>query len=300
VNLGTFFESIYWNQLWEKSFSTKFKSIAFEPQNSAPLNSNEKLYGSLEKKAQGLLKVLHLAPGGCYIHAHHKQNPHLQNIFSQHQDSIITYVDYNLDTKVEPSLYCTQVIQNKNYTPHSSHIRHVKKAQSLGLKATKKNLTEENIKTYFQLYQNTLLRFHAEDRSINRIYPLEFFLNMLHIPHGIVNLWVCEKEDQWLSASLWFDWNGVLTYWHGVSLAEHLHLRPNDLKFWTIIQDGLSAQKIIDLMPSGGMGGTANSNLGVVQFKKKCGAQFLAYEMVQSHGFIRKGIVLCRKILKKI
>jgi hypothetical protein len=269
-----FFQTECWNRLWEKTWPKKFKVI-----------QNEGVFGCREFKFSKFFYVDHWALSGCYG----QLNDGGQKVkFLQNHDNILTILN-QISANENVPLF-TQMISD-HFKSSSAHLRAVKKAQKSGLMVKKISFDVNFISEYYSLYQNTLERWNLENRLIKKIYPLEFFMNMAEIPEDLVDFWVVYQNEKLIASSIWFKSSAFVHYWHGVSDSSLLELRANDFMFSETIQYYRSLDFVVDLMPSSG-------NQGVVDFKTKLGAQKYPVEQMITKGFLRKGIELCRKIIK--
>lgn len=71
--------------------------------------------------------------------------------------------------------------------------------------------------------------------------PREFFENIWREfgPAGQCVTLVASLDEQVIAAAVFLEWNGVLYYKFGASLAAHLGVRPNDAIYWRGIRYGL-------------------------------------------------------------
>ena len=270
-----FFHTKSWSYLWEKTWPQKFKVI-----------QNEGLFGCREFKLFKFFYVDHWALSGCYGQLALSDK---KVRFIQRHDNILTIL--NDSCANESAQLFTQMIKD-DFSPSSAHLRAVKKAQKLNLNVKRMPFDSELIIEYYTLYQSNLERWNEEKRIVKRIYPLEFFKNMVEIPKDLVDFWGVYQDEKLIAGSIWFKSEALMHYWHGVSDSRYLDLRANDFMFSEAIQYYRSLNLIVDLMPSSG-------NQGVVDFKMKLGARKYAIHQVITKGFLRKGVELCRKIIKR-
>jgi CelD/BcsL family acetyltransferase involved in cellulose biosynthesis len=96
--------------------------------------------------------------------------------------------------------------------------------------------------------------------------PQEFFERIWQefAPDGRCATLVASVDGHVVAAALFLEWNGALYYKFGASLAEHLHLRPNDAIYWTGIR--LALDRGLDLVD---WGLSDLDQPGLVRFKRK-------------------------------
>lgn len=132
--------------------------------------------------------------------------------------------------------------------------------------------TVDDWNEYFELYEQTLQRWGS--RATSR-YPHELFARLMQLSmsdEGMVTLWVAtEEEDRIVAGAIVFYWNGKACWWHGSSLSDYWHLKPNHVLQAAIIEDAISRDcDVYDMGPSGG-------HEGVEDFKRRFGAIRLSF-----------------------
>ena len=132
-------------------------------------------------------------------------------------------------------------------------------------------VTEQDITTYYLLYQRTFERW---DKPKGSLYPLEFFLHLYRYYDGCVRFWLAEAAGEPVAGIIVLAWQKTLIYWHGSSDKQYFKLYPNNLLHAKVLEHACSnGFSYYDMGPSMGLE-------GVVRFKESFGAEqnpFMAY-----------------------
>ena len=154
------------------------------------------------------------------------------------------------------------------------HRRNVRIAERNGLRVAQ-GTQRSDVDAFYRLHVETRRRQGVP------VQPRRFFdllrRNLLEAGFGFV-LSVYDDE-RCLASAIFLHWHGTLTYKFGASATGGLHLRPNDLLFWTAMRWGCeNGYALLDL------GRTDLENVGLRAFKGGWGAQErpLVYTSVSS------------------
>jgi len=143
---------------------------------------------------------------------------------------------------------------------------------------------------YYDIYLDSVRRWQTAQLKTRRVYPLTLFKHLYENRTGNETLWLALKDDEPVAGALFFYWGAHAVGWHGAALAQHFHLKPNNLLHWEIIQDAVRRGcKIYDFNPSGGYD-------GVESFKKCFGAVQISSPILQTKTLLRSLISSLRHL----
>ncbi|MCX8045022.1 MAG: GNAT family N-acetyltransferase [Desulfobacterota bacterium] len=131
--------------------------------------------------------------------------------------------------------------------------------------------TEQDIKHYYCLYQQTRQRWSQEHGPA---YPQSLFLNLYRHQNSGVQFWLAEADSAIIAGIIVLVWRQTMVYWHGCSLQASFKLYPNNLLHAKVIEWACDhGINYYDMGPSMDLP-------GVVRFKESFGAvaqSFTAY-----------------------
>ncbi len=126
--------------------------------------------------------------------------------------------------------------------------------------------TEEDYKTYFSIYEDTLQRWG--EKTLVR-YSYELFRNIYLNRNQGIKLWLAKVGDEIVSGKLTFYHNLIVCGWHAATLQQYFHYYPDQILMEEIIHDACeNGYEWLDLGPSGGL-------VGVEKYKEDFGAERL-------------------------
>jgi len=135
-------------------------------------------------------------------------------------------------------------------------IRKAEKNHVRGIEGNRKDLEE-----FYRLYLSTMKKLGSPPHSF------DFFDNVFKFCSNNVKLLFAIYEDKKIAASIFFLYNKKIYYWKNVSNHEYLHLRPNDLILYKMIELGQKKKyEALDL-------GRSRMNTGGFLFKKRWGGK---------------------------
>jgi FemAB-related protein (PEP-CTERM system-associated) len=141
-----------------------------------------------------------------------------------------------------------------------------KKVRNSIRKAEKNNVrviegSRKDLGEFYKLYLRTMKKLGSPPHSFN------FFDNVFKFCSKNVKLLFAEYEDRKIAASIFFLHKKRIYYWKNVSDDEYLHLRPNDLILYRMIEFGQKRKyESLDL-------GRTRVNTGTFLFKKRWGGR---------------------------
>jgi len=159
-----------------------------------------------------------------FIRFHPLINNHIQYrlIKQTDQRSNTIFVDLSLDQDL--------ILKNMN-----------KKTRNLIRKAEKNNIQirrtadKQDLKRFFELYTQTMEKNQTSKRYF---FPYEFFEQTFNLLQPNISLFIAEKDNQIISASLFMHKNKYLHYHFSGSDKEFLKFAPNNLLLWHVIKWG--------------------------------------------------------------
>ena len=135
-------------------------------------------------------------------------------------------------------------------------IRKAEKSHVKIVKGDKKDLEE-----FYRLYVNTMKKLGSPPHSF------DFFDNVFKLCSKNVKLLFAEHDNKKIAASIFFLHKKKIYYWKNVSDEEYLHLRPNDLILYKMIEWGQKKNfESLDL-------GRTRMHTGGFLFKKRWGGK---------------------------
>jgi lipid II:glycine glycyltransferase (peptidoglycan interpeptide bridge formation enzyme) len=140
--------------------------------------------------------------------------------------------------------------------------RAIHKAQREGV-TTEVTTSPADLMTFYRLHLETRRRLGVP------VQPKRFLENIWRecIAAGLGFVVVARWQSRAIATGLFLGWNGTLIYKFGASDPHHWHLRPNNLVFWTAIQEGSDrGYRWLDL------GRSDLDNQGLREFKRRWGA----------------------------
>jgi FemAB-related protein (PEP-CTERM system-associated) len=141
-----------------------------------------------------------------------------------------------------------------------------KKVRNSIRKAEKNNVkviegAKKDLEEFYRLYLNTMKKLGSPPHSF------EFFDNVFKFCSKSVKLLFAVCNDKKIAASIFFLHNKKIYYWKNVSDHEYLHLRPNDLILFKMIEWGQKKNyESLDL-------GRSRMGSGGFLFKKRWGGK---------------------------
>lgn len=117
----------------------------------------------------------------------------------------------------------------KNFEPKTRY--NIKLAQKKGV-VVKEDVSEEGIKNFYDLYQETSVR----DRFM--IHPLKYYqaIRQIMFENGLGSNFIAYYNGQPVASVIVFNFGSRLWYMYGASGALHRNVMPNHLLHWQIIQ----------------------------------------------------------------
>lgn len=175
-------------------------------------------------------------------------------IFEKHgfvrRDEYITFI-LRLDKNIQE---LWKGIGNKNRNM-------VRKAQRNGLEIIE-GRSKEDLKEFYSIYLETMKRKGSPPQ------PFKFFEKMwdLFYPQNLI-MPLVRYRDKFIAGGLFFLYKNTIHHAYGCSLKEYLHLAPNDLLMWYIIEWGNEhGYSVLDF-------GRTREGEGTVLFKKRWGGE---------------------------
>jgi len=118
-----------------------------------------------------------------------------------------------------------------------------------------------DLEEFYRLYLNTMKKLGSPPHSF------DFFNNVFKFCSKNVKLLFAEHDDKKIAASIFFLHKKKIYYWKNVSKEEYLHLRPNDLILYKMIEWGQKKKfESLDF-------GRARMHTGGFLFKKRWGGK---------------------------
>jgi len=161
------------------------------------------------------------------------------------RENDVDYVEIrNPDTKLEKSLESFETkftyyrfmlnlnrSMNDIWKSFNKKVRNsIRKAEKSNVKVVKGN--RNDLKEFYRLYLNTMKKLGSPPHSF------DFFDNVFKFCSNNVKLLLAEHHKKKIAASIFFVHKKKIYYWKNVSDEKHLHLRPNDLILFRMIEWG--------------------------------------------------------------
>ncbi|GHO43292.1 lipid II:glycine glycyltransferase FemX [Ktedonospora formicarum] len=182
---------------------------------------------------------------------------------------------------VESNLYVTwHLALDADPAQVWSHLRkpvqhQIKKARKNGL-LIRSALTRTDVERYHQLHVLTRTRKHGMPAQ-----PTKFFYELWDTFSAQQQMMVllAEHGGQVIAGMVLLGSGKTLRYAYGASDERYLHLAPNNLLMWRAIEWGCEhGYEILD------MGRTARDNEGLMEFKRRWGAELRPYHITIIHS----------------
>ncbi len=139
----------------------------------------------------------------------------------------------------------------------------IRKAEKNNVKVVKG--TRKELEEFYRLYLKTMKKLGSPPHSF------DFFDNVFKFCSKNVKLFFAESDNKKIAASIFFLHEKKIYYWKNVSDANYLHLRPNDLILFRMIEWGKRKNyESLDF-------GRARMHTGGFLFKKRWGGKM--YEL---------------------
>lgn len=267
VESAIYFQTREWFDIWAEyaGFKSDTRLISFE--------SGKKVLLPLSYIAllKGTLKIYFLSPkgmGGFLTNDDLKDNEK-RELFKVLEKVKVLYCAVNPYDKLTNefdrfnSLDFTQMLDlSKGFEPilrnwTKGHHSAAKKGMRDGVTA-ETAVTENDWKSYFKLYGDTMVRWGKE--ATNR-YTWDLFEIMYKKKSDKIKLWLAKYQGQIISGALCLYQNKHVAYWHSATSEQFLKLNgPHVLQYHIIKNACESGFVFYDFLSSGGHG-------GVVHFK---------------------------------
>lgn len=170
------------------------------------------------------------------------------------------------------------------------HASAERKARKAGV-SVKNGITIVEWKDYYQVYQDSLLRWGDMASSS---YKWEIFEEMFQRESPNIKLWLADYEGKVVAGALCFYAKKHVVYWHGAALKQYFNLRPVNLLICEIIKDACEkGYNWFDFNPSGG-------HAGVSDFKKSFGAMSLPSPVIVKQRIELKLMSKINPLLRKV
>jgi lipid II:glycine glycyltransferase (peptidoglycan interpeptide bridge formation enzyme) len=120
--------------------------------------------------------------------------------------------------------------------------------------------TEDDWKSYFRVYQDSLERWGDEATNA---YKWNLFEKMKRMQSSKIRLWLARYQGRTISGALCFYHNKHVAYWHSATLTEALNLKGPHVLQYHIIQDACDKGFLYyDFLPSSGLEGVEHFKSG--------------------------------------
>ncbi len=156
----------------------------------------------------------------------------------------------------------------------------VNKAKKEGL-IVKKTNDDESWKEFYEIYKNTCKHGGILPLSFEKIKESELF--------------ICEKDNKIISGTVTKKKDNKIELFLNASVPEYLEFQPNNLLYWTIIEQGKNDNfKILDLGGYQLKAPKGSKLYEINRFKERWGGQIIKYYVYSNNPLY----ILGRKIIR--